>query len=229
MTDKQATLGGLTESIRSKSESLVSERAETGALEAIEVTQNRIRTANSQLTERVKTFEALRDFLVLDPQLDWIDVRKRLATANSWLSTEMTDWNVAPLNDLLESLRNMSDNVNSTLESDWKLILTRIGRIRTLVGFIDDNQSRSLELKSRLFRSDTTPVTMLESIDFLIEAEKFVEDNGVGNATVQKFLEDASSDDGATLESINQTDVKNWLDEKQRRLKFGILFKDRGH
>ena len=130
---------------------------------------------------------------------------------------------------LLESLRNMSDNVMSSLDSDWKLMLTRIGRVRTLLGFIDDNQSRTLESRSRLFRNDTTPATMLESVDFLIESERFVEDNGVGNTTVQKFLEDASSDDGATLESINEPDVKNWLDEKQRRLKFGILFKDRGH
>ncbi len=229
MTDKQMSLGGLTASIRSKSDALVSVRAETGALEAVKVTQTRIRGVNSQLAERVKTFEALRGFLILDAQLDWADVRKKLATANKWLSTEMTNWNVAALNELLESLRNMSDNVMSSLDSDWRLVLTRIGRVRTLLGFIDDIQSRSLESRSHLFRSDTTPVTMLDSIEFLIEAEKFVEDNGVGNAAVQKFLEEASSNGGATLESISETDVKSWLDEKERRLKFGIVFKDRGH
>ena len=229
MTDKQMSLGELTASIRSKSDALVSVRAEAGAHEAVKVTQTRIRNVNSQLTERVKTFEALRGFLVLDAQLDWTDVRKKLATANKWLSTEMTNWNVAALNELLESLRNMSDNVMSRLDSDWRLVLTRIGRIRTLLGFIDDNESERFVRTSRLFASDITPVIMLESIDFLIEAEKFVEDNGVGNAAVQKFLEEASSDGGATLESINEPDVKNWLDEKERRLKFGIVFKDRGH
>ena len=229
MTDKQISLGGLTASIRSKSDALASVRAEAGALEAVKVTQTRIRSVNSQLTERVKTFEALRGFLVLDAQLDWADARKKLAAANKWLSTEMTNWNVAALNELLESLRNMSDNVMSRLDSDWRLVLTRIGRIRTLLGFIDDNESERFVRTSRLFASDITPVIMLESIDFLIEAEKFVEDNGVGNAAVQKFLEEASSDGGATLESINEPDVKNWLDEKERRLKFGIVFKDRGH
>ena len=229
MADKQISLGGLTASIRSKSDALASVRAEAGALEAVKVTQTRIRSVNSQLTERVKTFEALRGFLVLDAQLDWADARKKLAAANKWLSTEMTNWNVAALNELLESLRNMSDNVMSRLDSDWRLVLTRIGRIRTLLGFIDDNESERFVRTSRLFASDITPVIMLESIDFLIEAEKFVEDNGVGNAAVQKFLEEASSDGGATLESINEPDVKNWLDEKERRLKFGIVFKDRGH
>ena len=229
MTDKQISLGGLTASIRSKSDALASVRAEAGALEAVKVTQTRIRSVNSQLTERVKTFEALRGFLVLDAQLDWADARKKLAAANKWLSTEMTNWNVAALNELLESLRNMSDNVMSRLDSDWRLVLTRIGRIRTLLGFIDDNESERFVRTSRLFASDITPVIMLESIDFLIEAEKFVEDNGVGNAAVQKFLEEATSDGGATLESINEPDVKNWLDEKERRLKFGIVFKDRGH
>jgi hypothetical protein len=179
--------------------------------------------------ERVKTFEALRGFLGLDPKLDWADVRKKLATANKWLSTEMTNWNVAALNELLESLRNMSDEVMSSLDSDWKLVLTRIGRVRTLLGFLDDIEAKNLVKRSGLFRSDTTPVTMLESVGFLTEAEKFVADNGVGNDKVQKFLEDASSDSGATLESINEPDVKSWLDEKERRLKFGILFKDRGH
>lgn len=229
MTDKQLSLGGLTSSIRSKSDALVSVRAEAGALEAVKVTQTRIRSVNSQLMERVKTFEALRGFLVLDAQLDWADVRKKLATANKWLSTEMTKWNVAALNELLESLRNMSDNVMSSLDSDWKLVLTRIGRVRTLLGFLDDIDAKNLVKRSGLFRSDTTPVTMLESVVFLIEAEKFVADNGVGNDKVQMFLEDASSDGGAALESINEPDVKSWLDEKERRLKFGIVFKDRGH
>ena len=167
--------------------------------------------------------------MVLDAQLDWTDVRKKLATANKWLSTEMTNWNVAALNELLESLRNMSDNVMSSLDSDWKLVLTRIGRVRTLLGFLDDIDAKNLVKRSGLFRSDTTPVTMLESVGFLTEAEKFVADNGVGNDKVQTFLEDASSDGGATLESINEADVKSWLDEKERRQKFGILFKDRGH
>ena len=229
MTDKQMSLGELTASIRSKSDALVSVRAEAGALEAVKVTQTRIRNVNSQLTERVKTFEALRGFLVLDAQLDWTDVRKKLATANKWLSTEMTNWNVAALNELLESLRNMSDNVMSSLDSDWKLVLTRIGRVRTLLGFLDDIDAKNLVKRSGLFRSDTTPVTMLESVGFLTEAEKFVADNGVGNDKVQTFLEDASSDGGAALESINEPDVKSWLDEKERRLKFGIVFKDRGH
>ena len=229
MTDKQLSLGGLTASIRSKSDALVSVRAEAGALEAVKVTQTRIRSVNSQLTERVKTFEALRGFLVLDAQLDWADVRKKLATANKWLSTEMTNWNVTALNELHESLRVMSDSVMSSLNNDWKLVLARIGRVRTLLGFLDDNESKSLVRASRLFGSDTTPVTMLESISFLIEAEKFVEDNGVVKPAVQKFLEDASSDGGATLESISEPDVKSWLDEKERRLKFGIVFKDRGH
>ena len=223
------SLGELTASIRSKSDALVSVRAEAGALEAVKVTQTRIRNVNSQLTERVKTFEALRGFLVLDAQLDWTDVRKKLATANKWLSTEMTNWNVAALNELLESLRNMSDNVMSSLDSDWKLVLTRIGRVRTLLGFLDDIDAKNLVKRSGLFRSDTTPVTMLESVGFLTEAEKFVADNGVGNDKVQTFLEDASSDGGAALESINEPDVKSWLDEKERRLKFGIVFKDRGH
>jgi hypothetical protein len=229
MTDKQLSLGGLTASIRSKSDALVSVRAEAGALEAVKVTQTRIRSVNSQLTERIKTFEALRGFLVLEAQLDWTDVRKKLATANKWLSTEMTNWNVAALNELLESLRNMSDNVMSSLDSDWKLVLTRIGRVRTLLGFLDDIDAKNLVKRSGLFRSDTTPVTMLESVGFLTEAEKFVADNGVGNDKVQMFLEDASSDGGASLESMNEPDVKSWLDEKERRLKFGIVFKDRGH
>ena len=229
MTDKQLSLGGLTASIRSKSDALVSVRAEAGALEAVKVTQTRIRSANSQLMERIKTFEALRGFLVLEAQLDWTDVRKKLATANNWLSKEMTNWNVAALNELLESLRNMSDNVMASLDSDWKLVLTRIGRVRTLLGFLDDIDAKNLVKRSGLFRSDTSPVTMLESVGFLTEAEKFVADNGVGNDKVQMFLEDASSDGGASLESINELDVKSWLDEKERRLKFGIVFKDRGH
>jgi len=229
MTNTLKSLGQIATLIRTASDGLELAKSEGGDLETIINTQGRITAENNRLMEKVKAFEALRGFLGSDPQLDWADVREKLATANKWLSTEMTNWNVAALNELHESLKKMSDNVMSSLDSDWKLVLTKIGRVRTLLGFIDDNQSRSLESRSRLFRSDTTPTTMLESIGFLTEAEKFVDDNGVGNDNVQKFLEDASSDSGATLESINEPDVKSWLDEKERRLKFGILFKDRGH
>ena len=229
MTNTLKSLGQIATLIRTASDGLELAKSEVGDLETIIKTQGRITAENKRLMERVKAFEALRGFLDLDPQLDWADVRKKLATAHNWLSTDMTNWNVAALNDLHESLKNMSDNVMSSLDIDWRLILTKIGRVRTLLGFLDDIDAKNLVKRSGLFRSDTTPVTMLESVVFLTEAEKFVADNGVGNDKVQTFLEDASSDGGASLESMNEPDVKSWLDEKERRLKFGIVFKDRGH
>jgi hypothetical protein len=69
---------------------------------------------------------------------------------------------------------------------------------------------------------------MAGSIRTLEEAEEFIEKTGVGNIAVKKFLEDASSRNGASLESMNDPDVKNWLDLEDRREKFSISFRDKG-
>jgi hypothetical protein len=140
----------------------------------------------------------------------------------------MVSGNVVALNDLNEALLVFSVTVESNLKSGWGLVLERIGTARALLEFIDNSDSRILRNNLGISDDRTLPSSMAGSIRTLEEAEEFIEKTGVGNITVKKFLEDASSRNGASLESMNDPDVKNWLDLENRREKFSITFRDMG-
>ena len=228
MLPESNTLGSLIAIIRAKSDGLDSANSKVGAQASVKNARLRIDTAHQKLVERVDALRGLSLFLTVDPEIEWTDLRLKLKKASDWLDSDLTAWDVTDLNNLLEALRVMSEKVQQGLNMRWGSILSRIGVARTLLGFIDDGESVVLERKLRQFDSLTPPSSMCSSTDVLLEAEEFIENNGVGNIAVQKFLEAASSLAGASLESMDDPDVKNWLDLEDRREKFSISFKDKG-
>jgi hypothetical protein len=228
MLPESNTLGNLVAIIRAKSDGLDSANSKVGAQASVKNSRLRIDTAHQKLVERVDALRGLSLFLAVDPDIEWTDLRLKLKKASDWLDSELTTWDVTALNNLLEALGVMSEKVQQDLNMRWGSILSRIGVARTLLGFIDGGESVVLERRLRQFDSLTPPSSMCSSTDVLLEAEEFIENNGVGNIAVQKFLEAASSLAGASLESMNDPDVKNWLDLEDRREKFSISFKDKG-
>lgn len=229
MLPESNTLGSLIAIIRAKSDGLDSANSKVGAQASVKNASLRIDTAHQKLVERVDALRGLSLFLTVDPEIEWTDLRLKLKKASDWLDSDLTAWDATDLNNLLEALRVMSEKVQQGLNMRWGSILSRIGVARTLLGFIDDGESVLLERRLRQFDSLTPPSSMCSSTDVLLEAEEFIENNGVGNIAVQKFLEAASSLAGASLESMNDPDVKAWLKLEDRREKFSISFRDKGN
>jgi len=228
MTNESRSLGELTALLRSRSDGLESLNNANGAFEVVNQSKIRIDNTYKRLVDGVHALNAVLLFLDLKTELDWSDVSAKLKKAKKWLSTEMVSGNVVALNDLNEALLVFSVTVESNLKSGWGLVLERIGTARALLEFIDNSDSRILRNNLGISDDRTLPSSMAGSIRTLEEAEEFIEKTGVGNITVKKFLEDASSRNGASLESMNDPDVKNWLDLENRREKFSITFRDMG-
>jgi hypothetical protein len=178
---------------------------------------------------RVNAQKSICGFLNIEPVIDWSEVGTKLANSKKWLANGANDWDITTLNELLLALTSMINAVQSSLSTNWSSMVARIGVAKTRLGFIDTVEANVLERNLRPFDVVTQPQSMDGAIDALKEAEALIAIVGVGNAKVEKFLENASSLDGVSLDSVNEPEVKSWLDEDNRREKFVIRFKGRGH
>jgi hypothetical protein len=215
--------------IRSKSDGLENVHTAAGTLQAIRSAQTRVDDAYSRLMIRVKAHNLICGFLSIDSVLDWSQVTVKLTKAQTWLASVANEWDVNALSELHDSLTSMLTSVQSDLVVNWNVMTARIEVARTRLGFIDTLESSGLERALRLFDAQTSPQLMADSIDALQKAEELIARIGLGNAQVEQFLEQASSYNGASLESMNEPDVKSWLDADNRREKFVIRFKGKGN
>ena len=223
------SLADSTRSIRAKSEGLENINTAEGTLQQVKSVQSKIDEAYSRLMIRVNAQKSICGFLNIEPVIDWSEVGTKLANSKKWLANGANDWDITTLNELLLALTSMINAVQSSLSTNWSSMVARIGVAKTRLGFIDTVEANVLERNLRPFDVVTQPQSMDGAIDALKEAEALIAIVGVGNAKVEKFLENASSLDGVSLDSVNEPEVKSWLDEDNRREKFVIRFKGRGH
>jgi hypothetical protein len=222
------SLGELTIGIRSKSESLEGAKIASGSLQGLKAAKNKIDDAYMRLAVKVGALDSLSRFLNVEVEIDWKDLNGKLIRTRKWMESGLVDGDATHLTNLNESLRNMASDVDSKLNELWGIISPRIQRARTLLEFIDLNRSLELLRASNRFTSVVTPQAMVDSLEFVNDAEDFIAQQGVGNASVQTFLEASSTRQGASLDSIDDLDVLAWLNQGGRREKFSITFKDKG-
>ena len=224
-----SSLGEATIAIRSKSDGLDNLYTASGTLKGIKSAQTKVDEVYSRLMTSVKAQTLICDFLAIDPGLDWGEVATKLTKAQAWLTSVANDWDVTALSELKDALSSMLAAVQTDLITNWNVMTARIEVARTRLGFIDTLESDGFERALRLYDAQTSHQLMPGSIGALQKAEDLITRIGIGNAQVEKFLEHASSQSGASLESMNEPDVASWLDEENRREKFVIRFKSKGN
>jgi hypothetical protein len=226
MTPKENQLGHFTASIRAHSDSLVSAGTDDRAIAAVKGSQNRVNAATERFSDLFSALCQLSAYNNDSVSIDWSDVRIKLSKAVKWLEKDLTSWSASELVDLADSISKISTEVQEKLAVEWEKTLQRVVRVRALLEFFPNSHATTLVLRSKLFSTGATPKTMVESIDFLKEAEVFAEKNGVADPEIARFLEGTTLPGGSPIEFLDSENVRIWLSQENRIDRFSIRFKD---
>jgi hypothetical protein len=226
MSSKENGLGQLTISIRTHSDGLVSAGTDDRAIAGVREAQNRVNISIERLSAHSLALRSVSDFLNEPVAIDWSGVRAKLAKAEEWLEKDLATWNAGELVALADSISKLTLDVQEKLAVQWEKMLQRVVRVRALLEFFPTAQAVTLVFRSKIFLPGATPKNMVESIDFLKEAEAFAEVNGVADAEIARFLEGTTSPGGSPIESLQSDNVRDWLSQDNRISRFGIRFKD---
>jgi hypothetical protein len=226
MSAKSNNLRQSVVNLRTYSDGLVSAGAGDRAITGVKDAQNRVNESLARLTTRSFALLKLSEFNNDPIVVDWSEVRTNLTKAEEWLESELTSWQARELVALADSISTLTLDVQEKITVQWEKMLQRVFRVRALLEFFSTAEAMTLVFRSKIYLPGATPKSMLESIDFLKEAEAFAEVNGVADPEIARFLEGTTSPGGSPIDSLDSDNVRDWLKQENRITRFGIRFKD---